>query len=100
MTSDLGLACNFSDVGLAAGSNHIYPDHMTASITPTLFSYLKILHASTLAFIFVDTIISLFTLLLLQLSLFYLLGYLSTLAHFRKKVLRVVYELLLIKQNA
>ena len=31
--SDLGLAHNFFDLGLAAGSNHIYPGHMMANIT-------------------------------------------------------------------
>ena len=33
MTSDLGLARNFSDLGLAGGCNHIYPGHVTAGIT-------------------------------------------------------------------
>ena len=33
MTPDLGLARNLSGLGLAAGSNHIYPSHVTAGIT-------------------------------------------------------------------
>ena len=37
MTSDLGLACNLSGLGLAVGSNYIYPGHVTAGITIGLF---------------------------------------------------------------
>ena len=33
MTSDLGLAYNFSGLSLAAGSNYIYLGHVTAVIT-------------------------------------------------------------------
>ena len=33
MISDLGLAHNLFGLGLAAGSNPIYPDYMTAVIT-------------------------------------------------------------------
>ena len=33
MTFNLGLAQNLFGLGLAAGSNHIYPGHMTADIT-------------------------------------------------------------------
>lgn len=33
MTSDLGLARNLSGLGLAAGSNHIYPGYVMAGIT-------------------------------------------------------------------
>ena len=32
MTSDLGLAQNLFVLDLAAGSNHIYPGHVTADI--------------------------------------------------------------------
>ena len=33
MTSNLGLVRNLPSLGLAAGSNHIYPGHVTAGIT-------------------------------------------------------------------
>ena len=33
MTSNLGLAYNLFDLGLAAGLNYIYPGHVTAGIT-------------------------------------------------------------------
>ena len=37
MTSDLGLALNFSGLGLAARSNHIYLGNMIADITIAFF---------------------------------------------------------------
>lgn len=33
ITFDLSLACNLSNLGLAAGINHIYPSYITAGIT-------------------------------------------------------------------
>ena len=33
MTFGLGLICNLSGLGLVAGSNYIYPSHMTTVIT-------------------------------------------------------------------
>lgn len=42
MTFKLGLVCNFSGLGLAAGSNHIYLNLMTAIITDSYIIYFNI----------------------------------------------------------
>lgn len=86
-------------MGCMRSSHVAYSSEHLLHNLPISFFYLKILHASNSASIFIATAMSFFTLLSLQLSFWYSISYLLAPAYSEIEVLYIAYKPLQIKQN-